>query len=189
MPKKNLYSYAAFLRGINVGGKKQIKMEALREAFQSWGFENTATVLASGNILFDASNADVQETRLQIAAGIKTAFGFDAMVFVRTVEELETLAGFELFKDYPESAQSKNYITFLGQNAAPNISITYQTSNNELRVIFLTEKEIFSVVTLTPHYGTTDMMAFLEKEFGGELTTRSWNTVAKMLDLYQKMHP
>jgi uncharacterized protein (DUF1697 family) len=189
LSKKNSYSYAAFLRGINVGGNKQIKMDALREAFQSWGFEKTATMLASGNILFDAFNADVQETKQQIVAGIKTVFGFDTTVFVRTIDELKTLAGFELFKDFPESAQSKNYITFLGQKAAPNICIPYQTTNNELRVISLTEKEIFSVVTVTPGYGTTDMMAYLEKEFGGELTTRSWNTVAKMLDLYKKMHP
>jgi len=34
-----LAEYVAFLRGINVGGNKTIKMDALREAFESLGFE------------------------------------------------------------------------------------------------------------------------------------------------------
>ncbi|MBI1730339.1 DUF1697 domain-containing protein [Candidatus Acetothermia bacterium] len=46
--------YAAFLRGINVGGKKIIKMAELREAVESLGFRNVRTILASGNLLFDA---------------------------------------------------------------------------------------------------------------------------------------
>jgi uncharacterized protein (DUF1697 family) len=45
--------YAAFLRGINVGGRKPVKMEDLRKAFAALGFQNVKTMLASGNVLFD----------------------------------------------------------------------------------------------------------------------------------------
>lgn len=186
--KKEFTPFAAFLRGINVGGKKQIKMDALREAFQSWGFENVSTILASGNILFDALTADNQETRQRITAGIEAAFGFSADVFVRTIEELEILAAREPFKGIIESAQTKLYVTFLNQNASTRLSIPYQSSGGELKIILLTDKEVLSTVTLSPHYGTTNMMAFLEKEFGSELTTRNWNTVSKILHEYEKTH-
>ena len=46
--------YAAFLRGINVGGHKTVPMEGLKKTFASLGFQNVKTLLASGNILFDA---------------------------------------------------------------------------------------------------------------------------------------
>ncbi len=184
----NLLSYAAFLRGINVSGKKQIKMDALRDAFQSWGFENVSTILASGNILFDARSDEPQKIRETITTGISTTFGFDVEVFIRTIEELKAMAARNPFKGYTESTQMKLYATFLNQKAAPNISIPYQSAGKELEILLLTDNEVFSVVHLSPHYGTTDMMAFMEKEFGTDLTTRNWNMVIKILDLYQKTH-
>ena len=49
---KNIFKYAAFLRGINVGGNNIIKMEELKKVFESMGFLNVKTILASGNVLF-----------------------------------------------------------------------------------------------------------------------------------------
>jgi uncharacterized protein (DUF1697 family) len=54
-----LSKYVAFLRGINVGGHKTIKMDELKEAFEANGFKNVKTFLASGNVLFDAPKAGV----------------------------------------------------------------------------------------------------------------------------------
>jgi uncharacterized protein (DUF1697 family) len=184
----SVISYVAFLRGINVSGKKQIKMDALRDAFQSWGFENVSTILASGNILFDTRSDDPQMIRETIAAGIRTAFGFDVGVFIRTITELKAMAARDPFKGYTESAQLKLYATFLNQKAAPRFILPYQSPGKELEILSVSDQEIFSAVHLSPHYGTVDMMAFLEKEFGSELTTRNWNTVVKILDLYQKTH-
>ena len=53
-----MLKYIAFLRGINVGGHKPIKMEALAKAFASLGFQNVKTVLASGNVLFESRELD-----------------------------------------------------------------------------------------------------------------------------------
>ena len=46
--------YVALLRGINVGGKNQIRMADLKACFENGGFENVATYIASGNVLFDS---------------------------------------------------------------------------------------------------------------------------------------
>ena len=50
--------YVALLRGINVGGIN-IKMVDLARVFTELGFERVKTVLASGNVLFDSTSADV----------------------------------------------------------------------------------------------------------------------------------
>jgi uncharacterized protein (DUF1697 family) len=188
IPANSTISYVAFLRGINVGGKKQIKMEELRKAFQSWSFENVATILASGNILFDARTSESSKVRKIIAKGIKDTFGFEADVFIRKIDELKTLAAKDPFANFIETAQTKFYITFLSQKQSPKISIPPHSSGDELRILQVTDREIFSVVNLSPKYGSTDMMAFLEKTFGSELTTRNWNTVIKILEHYQKTH-
>ena len=53
-PSRTPSTYIALLRGINVGGHKIIKMEQLRKAFEGLGFENVATYVQSGNVVFNA---------------------------------------------------------------------------------------------------------------------------------------
>ena len=48
----------AFLRGINVGGHKKVPMAALKKAFEAMGFRDVRTVLASGNVIFEAPGKD-----------------------------------------------------------------------------------------------------------------------------------
>ena len=187
IPNASFFPYAAFLRGINVG-EKQIKMDKLKDAFNAWGYHNVSTILASGNIIFDTQSADPKAVRQIITNGIKTAFGFEVSVFIRSIEELMLLAAKNPFAGFNESAQTKLYVTFLDQKVIPEIKIPYQSLGEKLVILSVTDREIFSVVTLTMDFGTSDMMVFLEKEFGSELTTRNWNTTIKILDLYQKIH-
>ncbi|MCK5755877.1 MAG: DUF1697 domain-containing protein, partial [Mycobacterium sp.] len=53
--------YAAFLRGVNVGGVT-LKMAALTQALEAAGFTGVRTILASGNVLLD-SEADAAAVR------------------------------------------------------------------------------------------------------------------------------
>jgi len=187
IPNASFFPYAAFLRGINVG-EKQIKMDKLKDAFNAWGYHNVSTILASGNIIFDTQSADPKAVRQIITNGIKTAFGFEVSVFIRSIEELMLLAAKNPFAGFNESAQTKLYVTLLDQKVIPEIKIPYQSLGEKLVILSVTDREIFSVVTLTMDFGTSGMMVFLEKEFGSELTTRNWNTTIKILDLYQKIH-
>ena len=53
-----MINYVAFLRGINVGGKRLIKMEDLRRVVESIGLKNVRTFIASGNLLFETSQTN-----------------------------------------------------------------------------------------------------------------------------------
>ena len=63
--------YVALLRGINVGGKNLVKMDDLRAAFESMGFADVATYIASGNVLFRAP----RQRREELAARIESELG------------------------------------------------------------------------------------------------------------------
>ena len=67
--------YVALLRGINVGGAKQIGMADLRGLFASLGFANVHTVLQSGNVVFDA---ETRPDPAAIRSAITAATGVDA---------------------------------------------------------------------------------------------------------------
>jgi uncharacterized protein (DUF1697 family) len=79
--------YVALLGSINVGGNR-LKMDELKAALEAEGFENVATVIASGNVLFDHPRAADAKLEAQIAAIVKERFGIDTFAAVRSREEL-----------------------------------------------------------------------------------------------------
>lgn len=82
---------AALLRGINLGPRKRVAMQALRDLLSGAGFEQVKTYLQSGNVVFsDASDPVRLEPRLE--ALIADHFGFEVGVIVRTGAELEQVA-------------------------------------------------------------------------------------------------
>lgn len=80
--------YVALLGSINVGGN-QLKMAELRAALEDEGFANVATVVASGNVLFDHAKEADAKLEDQIAAVVKERFGIDTFAAVRGKAELE----------------------------------------------------------------------------------------------------
>ena len=76
--------YVALLRGINVGGKNMIKMEALRQTLSGVGFENVKSYINSGNLVFETtSKTDDRKLAQQIHDAIRDKFGFDALRLYR----------------------------------------------------------------------------------------------------------
>jgi uncharacterized protein (DUF1697 family) len=49
--------YVVLLRGINVGGKNNLSMAALKEALEDLGYENVATYINSGNVVLDSTKS------------------------------------------------------------------------------------------------------------------------------------
>lgn len=94
-------TYAAFLRGINVNGKK-IPMENLRSVFSSFGCHNVHTILNTGNVLFSTD-----QTRQNIAAdaesSLMAAFGYQSPVFLRSGAELNYLKNQASLQSVPEN--------------------------------------------------------------------------------------
>lgn len=79
--------YAAFFRGINVGGKNMVKMAELRKLFSDLGFQKVQTYIQSGNAVFEAGENASQATK-KIQDGFSAAFGFECAVMLRTAEEM-----------------------------------------------------------------------------------------------------
>jgi uncharacterized protein (DUF1697 family) len=65
-------TYIALLRGVNVGGKKQIAMSDLRDLCTELGFADARSLLQSGNLVFrsDARTAASLERVVEAEVGI-----------------------------------------------------------------------------------------------------------------------
>jgi uncharacterized protein (DUF1697 family) len=176
------FCYAAFLRGINVGGHAPIKMADLKVAFENMGFENVRTVLASGNVVFETVKKKPALLAKEIGAGLKKAFEKDIAVAVRGLDDLKKLQSSDPFKGITVTPSTRLYVTFLSEKTRPRtISIPYSAPEGEFRILKATAGEVISAVDLAKGKGTPEAMLVLEREFGSNLTTRNWNTVLKVL--------
>lgn len=91
--------YVAFLRGINVGGRRATS-EQLCSCLVEIGFDDVATFRASGNVIFSADDGG-GEREDQLAARLEEAMlgslGYEVPVFLRSASEIQAIAGYEPF--------------------------------------------------------------------------------------------
>ena len=76
-------TYAALLRGINVGGNRRLPMAGLRELLTGLGHTGVATYLQSGNAVFTADHGDEESLAAELEEAIEKDFGFRVDVLVR----------------------------------------------------------------------------------------------------------
>ncbi|MEV3854832.1 DUF1697 domain-containing protein [Streptomyces sp. NPDC050095] len=79
-------TYAALLRGINVGGKvkaKKVPMARLRPLIEGLGLTGVQTYLQSGNVAFTADSGDEDSLARDVEAALAKEFGFAVDVVVR----------------------------------------------------------------------------------------------------------
>jgi uncharacterized protein (DUF1697 family) len=166
--------YVAFPRGINAG--VSMKMEDLRRVFESLGYENVKTVLASGNVLFETKRTAESTLVRDIERALSKTFGTQIPVVIRTQAELERLVKAKPFAKVADSKTARPFVTFLKKK--PRRKEVARGKGYE--VLGFYDRAVCSVVDLSG--GTTpDLMRVLDKEFGTEVTTRSWNTVERVL--------
>jgi uncharacterized protein (DUF1697 family) len=178
-------AYVAFLRGINVGGNALIKMAELKRAFESLGFARVTTVLASGNVVFEAAPISTKALQRKIQEKLQSTFDANPLVILRSGVAITSLIKTDPFKSVKLTDQTKLHVTFLSEASTTDAEFPIEWTKKPFRVVQVGPGEICSVVEPTETSGTSELMSYLEKQFGKNLTTRTWNTILKIGSLVQ----
>lgn len=89
--------YVAFLRGMNLGGRR-IKNDELRRRFEAMGLEEVATFRASGNVIFGSGDESERGALAErVEAELEAMLGYGVPVFLRAAAEVVAIAAFEPF--------------------------------------------------------------------------------------------
>jgi len=83
--------YVALLRGINVGGKNPIKMTDLKACFEADGFEDVATYIQSGKVVFTADRSAGGGLSARIERILAGSFDYEASVVVRSGSQMRSI--------------------------------------------------------------------------------------------------
>jgi uncharacterized protein (DUF1697 family) len=106
-------SFICLIRGVNVGGNKLLKMDALRTLCDAIGVKGAKTYLQSGNVVF-RSNVDRGMLTKRIEEGIRKATGFEAKVILRTAGEIRDVIAGNPFVTGPQRNPKALLVAFLG---------------------------------------------------------------------------
>jgi len=166
-----------FLRGINLG-KRRIKMADLRQSFEKMGLADAQTLIASGNVLFEAKMTGDLAQRIE--AGLLADFGFEVPTILRTIDELQGLEALQPFRNHPDTADQKRYVLFLARPETDRITAPLNVAG-VYDVVSLTAREVFVVGYRQPDGRTSEAMEALSTPFKDAITTRNWNTIEKII--------
>ena len=170
--------YFAFLRAINVGRGRTVKMDILRRVFEELGFSRVETIIASGNVVFETNRASAASLEKKIERGLVKAVGFEVETFVRTGDELAAIAALEPFPPAKRDAAAELNVIFLkappGEATARRVRLI-STESDEFRV---QGREVYWLRRRKAPglYSTAD----LEKALDGPFTARAMKTIQKM---------
>jgi uncharacterized protein (DUF1697 family) len=153
------------------------KMPDLKRAFEAGGFTDVRTVLSSGNVVFSARSASPAALARKAEAAMEQTLGRAFFTIVRPVDALQQLLASDPFHAFRLKPGAKRVVTFLRQPPAGKITLPVELEG--ARIYALKGSEVFTAYLRNPN-GNPVFMTLIEKLFGKEQTTRTWDTVAKI---------
>ena len=176
-----MVAYIAFLRGVNVGGHRKIKMSDLKQVHESMGHWNVATYLQSGNVFFECSENDREKLIESTEKEYERKLGFHTDVIIRSGDELgSTVTGcpFPLTENREAKFLHVIWLSGIPDSGAIGDLMMYEGPEEkqiaeDVLYVYYTEGSGRSKFTLS----------FIEKTLKVKGTARNWNTITKLLDL------
>ena len=165
--------YVAFLRGV---GPLNAKMPELKQAFEAGGFVDVTTVLGSGNVVFSTTSRTGSAALAQRAeAAMTRTLGHSFRTFVRPVDALQELILCEPFTAFDLPADTKPIVTFLPEGHAAEPALPIEADGASILAVH-------DGLVLSAYQRNADgpmFMALIERTFGKQVTTRTWETVKR----------
>jgi len=165
--------YAALLRGVS---PVNAKMPDLKKAFEAAGFADVRTILSSGNVVFSARAASEASLEQRAEAALTERLGRTFLTIIRSIEALRELLASDPYRAFRLEPTAKRVVTFLRRRPTSKIALPVEFQG--ARILAMKGADVFTAYVRNPKGPV--FMTLLEKTFGKEATTRTWDTVAKI---------
>jgi uncharacterized protein (DUF1697 family) len=153
------------------------KMPQLKAAFEAAGFTDVTTVLSSGNVVFNANRASEASLQHKAEVAMTKRLDRDFLTIVRSIDALKELLESDPYEAFKLESRAKRIVTFLREKPAKKLALPIEVDG--ARILSMRGGEIFSAYVPSPKGPV--FMQLIEKTFGKDVTTRTWDTVAKVV--------
>jgi uncharacterized protein (DUF1697 family) len=174
--------YICLMRGINVGAHKRMKMEKLRACCEALRFEQVATYIQSGNLVFRGTKLSPEAVSRKIEKQIECDFGFHADVITRTAEEMKKIIRANPLLKETGVDESKLHVVFLSAVSGPEAIKKLDSLTLAPDRVRVSGEEIYFYFP-NGVSGSSLWKHNLDRVMGVTATMRNWNTVNKLLEM------
>jgi uncharacterized protein (DUF1697 family) len=179
-------THLALLRGINVSGHNMIKMESLQKMLENMGYKNVRTYIQTGNVFVDTDEENAAAVGFKIKQEISKEFGYDVPVITINKEDLEICFTNNPFLKDKNADIKKLYVTFVSKELNPQAINDLKISNFKPDEAIIDQNRIY----IKYHIGagkTKLDQKYIEKKLNVIATMRNYNTISKLLEMFEIM--
>ncbi|MHB1314291.1 MAG: DUF1697 domain-containing protein [Christensenellales bacterium] len=182
-------TFAALLRGINVGGNNIIKMAALKRLFEAAGCSRVQTYIQSGNVLFQ-SDEEEEQLRAHMESELEKAFGLKITVVLRTAAQLESILQHcpfsreEVLAAESAAIGESLYVSLLARAPLPEGIGRLNAYKSENEKVVILGREVYLLFYRSIR--DSNLANNLQK-LAVPFTVRNWKTLAKLCALAKAM--
>jgi uncharacterized protein (DUF1697 family) len=171
--------YAALLRGIGPSNPN-MHQKKLVGVLEDLAFSNVQAVISSGNVIFESPSRDTTTLEAKIEKAWPEKLDFNSTTIIRSQEQLQKIIDSDPFKGLEHGRASYLMVTFFKNPTKIPFKLHYQPPNKPYKLIGALDGALFTV-TDNSQIPTTDLMTWLERQFGKEITSRTYLTVQRIL--------
>lgn len=177
--------HLALLRGINVSGHNMIKMDTLKKLLEDIQFQNVETYIQSGNVFVETTEENQNSVGFTIKQEIFKQLGFDVPAIVISKSDLEKcLTNNPFFKEKNVDTK-KLYVAFISKELNNNALNDLKISQFKPDEAYIDENRIYMKLE-TGAAKTKLTQKYIEKKLNVTATSRNWNTVNKLLEMFDQ---
>jgi len=158
-------------------------MDVLRQLFESAGYENVETFIASGNVIFDGMGADPAELEGQIENLLKDSLGYKVNTFIRSDVELSAIASYSPFSKAALDASAALNVAFVSEPPDESAILKLMACKTDIDDFQIHQREIYWLCRKKQSESTFSN-SVLEKAIGKPSTLRGISTIQKLAAKY-----
>jgi uncharacterized protein (DUF1697 family) len=170
--------YAALLRGVM---PTNCKMADLKESLESAGFTDVKTVIASGNAVFSTRKAPEKAIAKRAEAAMQEVMGRSFMTIVRSIDDLQAVLERDFFATLKLPPNAKRNVTFLPEPFRKKLVLPMELRGAQICAV---EKDV-AYTWYVPIAVDPAFMVLIDKTFEKNCTTRTWETVGRIVKAAQ----
>ncbi len=171
--------FVALFRGINVGGKHILPMQALREIITACGCEDVQTCIQSGNAIFSSSVA-AGGLSANIKRRIEERFGFAPQVLLLTADRFVAIAAANPFSDEDLDPKCLHVWFLTEMPIAANLDALKDLKAESEK--FSLKDDAFYLYA-PDGIGRSRLAGKVDRHLGVATTARNWRTVSRIKEI------
>jgi uncharacterized protein (DUF1697 family) len=169
----------AFLRAINLAGKRAVSMASLRRLLEELGLTGVQSLLQSGNVVFESEGRKPAELERVLEEATARKLGVETDFFVRTAKEWSGIVAANPFRREAKQDPGHLLVVCLKKAVTSSDVKALQAAIRGPEIVRAEGRQAY--VVYPDGVGRSKLTAALiEAKLGARGTARNWNTVLRV---------